>query len=225
MSKNAKGILGQQVGKVGPVVGRLFRGEVIYSAYQPVVGNPKTNAQLLHRSKFSVLSALGHGFSCAVKLGLGRAVAGTKYSPRNMFAKLNKGQVSGAVPESIIVNYPELRVAMGSLCPVTFGAPEFDSPLHVEAEFTDGTVECQKTPNDKVYLVVYCPDLKQAIVSTGVARDAVTKKCSVAVPSTWNGIKVHVWGFVRNDGQLYEPMQIPSGECSGSVYVGTGNIG
>lgn len=225
MSKNAKGILGQQVGKVGPVVGRLFRGEVIYSAYQPVVGNPKTDAQLLHRSKFSVLSTLGHGFGCAVKLGLGRAVAGTKYSPRNMFTKLNSEKVHGVTPDSIIIDYPELRVAMGSLCPVTFDAPSFDSPLTVDVDFEDGAVECQKTPGDKVYLVVYCPDVKQAVVSTGVARDAVTKKCSVSVPDAWNGIKVHCWGFVRNDGQLYEPLQIPAGECSSSAYIGSGNIG
>lgn len=223
MSKNAKGILGQQVGKVGPVVGRLFRGEIIYSAYQPVVGNPKTNAQLVHRAKFAAVSATGHAFGCATRLGFGRAVAGTKYSPRNLFAKLNQGAFTASTPESVVVSYPNLVIAAGGLCPVSFDVPSFAEPLKVSVNYVDGVNGCQKTPSDKVYLVAFAPDMNQAVVSTGEARDEGT--IELEVPSTWNGLKVHVWGFVRNDGQLYEPLQIPAGECSGSTYVGTGTIG
>lgn len=224
MSKNAKGILGQQVGKVGPVVARRFRDLEVYSAYQPKVKNPRTQKQQLNRLRFATISSLAHGFGCAVRLGFGAAVRGTKESMRNRFTKLNIANVEAIGQDSVNVDYTALVVAQGGLCPVHFNSPLFDTPNSVMVGFDELNANaCQKTANDKVYVVVYNPDAKLAVVGEGVARSE--QKAMVEVPSTWNGCKVQVYGFVRNDGEANTEFSIAAGECSDSQYIGSGSIG
>lgn len=224
MSKNVKGVLGQQVGKVGPVVARKFRNLEVYSAYQPNVKNPRSQKQQMNRLRFSTISSIAHGFGCAVRLGFGAAVRGTKESMRNRFTKLNIDNVTAIGNDSADIDYTAFVVAQGGLCPVYFSSPLFDTPGMVEVQFNDLMANaCQKTANDKVYVVVYCPDANLAVISEGVERSA--QKVDVQVPSNWNGAKVQVYGFVRNDGEANIELDIAAGECSDSQYIGSGSIG
>lgn len=224
MSKNAKGVLGQQVGKVGPVVARKFRNLDVYSAYQPSVKNPRTSKQQLNRLRFATVSRLAHGFGCAVRLGFGAAVRGTKESMRNRFMRLNVANVTTIGPDSVDIDYTGFVVAQGGLCPVHFNTPLFDTPMSVVVNFDEMNANaCQKTANDKVYVVVYNPDANLAVVGEGVERSE--NKVEVHVPSNWNGTKVQVYGFVRNDGEANTEFDIAAGECSDSQYIGSGSIG
>lgn len=223
MSKNVAGILGNQYGKVGPVVARKFREENVYSKYQPNVKNPNTSAQQIQRVRFKTLSQLAHAFACGARVGFIVAAKGTNRSPRNLFQNLNFPCVTATGPESVSVDYTTIKVAKGSLSVVGFSYPHFDDPSTVDVEWEDNGAPCQTTDNDKVYIVVHCPDAKATIVSTPVARSVGS--ASVVVPSYWNGMKVHVYGFVRNDGPENTEFGIPAGECSDSAYCGTGNIG
>ena len=224
MSKNVKGVLGQQVGKVGPVVARRFRNLDVYSAYQPKVKNPRTSKQQLNRLRFATISSLAHGFGCAVRLGFGAAVRGSKESMRNRFARLNFPYVSVDGVDSVDIDYTALVVAQGGLCPVHFDVPLFDTPNSVMVNFDEMNANtCQKTANDKVYVVVFSPDAKLAVVGEGVER--TKKSVKVEVPSNWNGTKVQVYGFVRNDGEANTEFNIAAGECSDSQYIGSGTIG
>lgn len=223
MSKNAKGVLGQQVGKVGPVVARKFRNLDVYSAYQPSVKNPRTQKQQMNRLRFATISRIAHGFGCAVRLGFGAAVRGTKESMRNRFSRLNISNVKVDSLDVTDVDFTAMVVAQGGLCPVHFGAPLFDTPETVMVNFDEMNANaCQKTANDKVYVVVYSPDANLAVVGEGVARSE--KSVSVKVPSIWLGTKVQVYGFVRNDGEANTEFDIAAGECSDSQYIGSGTI-
>ena len=224
MSKNVKGVLGQQVGKVGPVVARKFRNLDVYSAYQPNVKNPRSQKQQENRLRFATISRIAHGFGCAVRLGFGAAVRGSKESMRNRFTKLNIPNVTTDGVDSVKVDYTAIVVAQGGLCPVHFDMPLFDTPNSVMVNFDEMNANaCQKTANDKVYVVVYSSDANLAVVGEGVARSQ--KKVMVEVPSNWNGTKVQVYGFVRNDGEANTEFDIAAGECSDSQYIGSGTIG
>lgn len=224
MSKNAKGVLGQQVGKVGPVVARKFRNLDVYSAYQPNVKNPRTQKQQLNRLRFATISGLAHGFGCAVRLGFGAAVRGTKESMRNRFTKLNIANVTPTGVDAVDIDFTTMRIAQGGLCPVHFGSPEFDTPSEVQVPFDDLNANaCQKTANDKVYVVAFSADAGLACIGEGVERSAA--KAIVSVPSNWNGTKVQVYGFVRNDGEANIELDIAAGECSDSSFIGSGTIG
>lgn len=56
MGKFNQGILGGFTGKVGNVVGARSRGQWIYRAYQGIVKNPKTTAQIRQREQFKIFS-------------------------------------------------------------------------------------------------------------------------------------------------------------------------
>ena len=59
MSKNFKGYLGDQIGKLGTAVGRKWKRKMVYSAYQGKVKNPNTEEQQLVRARFALLGQHG----------------------------------------------------------------------------------------------------------------------------------------------------------------------
>ena len=217
-----KGILGAQYGKIGPVVGRKFREENVYSAYQKNVFNPRSEAQRSHRARFRALSTLSHDMACGAIFGFRSAAKGTNLSPRNLFQKTNWPNVTATSSGLVNIDYTGMQVSKGSLSNVNFDMPSFDIPLKVKVDFGDYGSPCQRTRNDKVYVYVYCPDAKQGIMSLPTEFEDGT--VSVDVPSLWNGMRVHVWGFVRNEGAANEALDIPAGECSSSRYLGSGAI-
>lgn len=223
MSKNIKGILGDQYGKVGPVVGRKFREENVYSAYQKNVFNPNTEKQQLQRMKFKALSELAHNFACGAIFGFRTAAKGTNLSPRNLFQKTNWPTITASSPDSLNIDYSSMQVSMGALANVFFDAANFDIPNTVSVPFRNVGAPCQRTSNDRAFIYIFCPDAKSGILSGEVKLD--DGRIVVETPTSWNGLKVHVWGFVRNQGSANVELGIPAGEASDSQYVGSGNIG
>ena len=217
-----KGILGAQYGKIGPVVGRKFREENVYSAYQKNVTNPRSEAQTRHRARFRVLSTLSHDMACGAIFGFRTAAKGTNLSPRNLFQKTNWPFVTATGAGAVMVDYVGLAVSRGGLSSVLFDIPSFDIPNSVNVDFSEFGAPCQRTDNDRVFVYVYCPDARQGILSAETKLDE--QHVSMSVPSSWNGMKVHVWGFVRNQGAADIEQDIPAGECSPSQYLGSGNI-
>lgn len=222
MSKNLKGILGVQYGKIGPVVGRKFREENVYSAYQKNVSNPRSEAQTRHRARFRALSTLSHDMACGAIFGFRTAAKGTNLSPRNLFQKTNWHSVTATSAGATSIDYTGLAVSKGGLSVVNFTQPNFDTPLQVVVEFEEFGAPCQRTQNDRAFAYVYCPDAAQGILSE--ETDLGDGKVIVRVPSLWTGMRVHVWGFVRNQGPADVEKEIPAGECSPSFYCGSGSI-
>ena len=223
MSKNIKGVLGEQYGKVGPVVARKFREENVYSAYQKNVANPRTKAQMAHRARFKAMSTLAHNIACGAIFGFRTAAKGTNLSPRNLFQKVNWPRVTSTSSGTANIDYIGLEVSKGGLSGVHPDMPQFDVPMQVKVDFGDTGSACQRTKNDKVYLYVYCPDAEQGVLSEPV--DVADQTISVKVPSYWTGMKAHVWIFARNEGPEVPEFGIQAGECSPSSYCGSGNIG
>lgn len=222
MSKNMKGILGAQYGKIGPVVGRKFREENVYSAYQKNVSNPRSRSQMEHRYRFRALSTLSHDMACGAIFGFRTAAKGTNLSPRNLFQKTNWPNVTSTSSGTINIEYSGIQVSKGGLSLVNFSDATFDIPLSVVVDFEEYGAPCQRTQNDRAFAYVYCPDAKQGILSE--ATDLGGGKVTVRVPSLWTGMRVHVWGFVRNEGPADDEKDIPAGECSPSRYCGSGPI-
>ena len=217
-----KGILGDQYGKIGPVVGRKFREENVFSAYQKNVFNPRSEAQMLHRRRFRALSILSHDMACGAIFGFRTAAKGTNLSPRNLFQKTNWPNVTAASATGITIDYTGIQVSKGGLSVVNFSQPSFDTPMKVIVAFEEVGAPCKRTANDRAYAYVFCPDAKQGVLSEAI--ELGDGEVNVKVPSFWNGMHVHVWGFVRNDGPANIEKDIPAGECSPSFYCGSGTI-
>lgn len=222
MSKNMKGILGAQYGKIGPVVGRKFREENVYSAYQKNVANPRSSAQMAHRYRFRALSILSHDMACGAIFGFRTAAKGTNLSPRNLFQKTNFPAITSLSSGTVNIDYTSIVISKGGLSVVNFDTPSFDTPLSVIVDFNEHGAPCQRTDGDRVFVYVYSPDARQGILSGEV--EIIDQSVRINVPGLWTGTRVHVWGFVRNQGPADIEKDIRAGECSPSQYLGSGTI-
>lgn len=214
MSKNAKGYMGDQIGKLGPAVGRRWKGKMVYSAYQPVVRNPRTDRQLLVRARFTALIGLGRTFHTATLLGMASRARSLQITDSNLFFSVNYGAVSGTTPDALTVNYEQLKVAAGPVATVGFGAADYDTPQHIEVLIaSDGLDQAGASTSDSVYLAACCVGTKACVVSNGRATRS-DESVSLEVPSSWQGQRVHLYGFVCDT----------NGQASDSVYIGSGTV-
>ncbi len=217
MSKNNGGYMGQQVGKLGPAVGRIWRGMNVYAGYQKFVKNPRTVDQLAVRAKFGTLASISRAMRAATKKGL--AGIKTIWDGNNAFMHINWDAVSGATAAEVAVSYADLVVSRGNLPPVVFGSADFETPLTVKASFSSNEELDGADASDEVYMLVYQADLKQAVLGAPVLRSS--EGIDVLVPASWSGMRVHVYGFAVAGG-MNEEMK---GQTSDSTFIGTGNIG
>lgn len=216
MSKNAKGILGDQVGKVGPVVGKRWMGLQVYSAYQPNVRNPKTAKQQLVRAKFTLLSQLSRGFRSAINLGFHDESIAANKTRYNMFFKANYGNITGNSIETLGYDPEDIVVAAGSLANVVTGVADFSAPMQVTVPITSpsSTGEPGYNVNDTVYLVAYSEATGFAVISDGSATRN-DNSVSVNVPASFQGAQACLYVFtVAENGQI----------SSASTFAGVGNI-
>lgn len=212
--------------KLGNGVGRRWRNLNIIAEYNGTPRNPRTTEQQKQRAVFRVLSSISRAFKSTLDDSLGGICEGTKTFPRAKFISLNKGVATAANPSSVNVVYGEIVVARGGVPPATFMAPQFDTPQAVEVDFGTHAFKAaypNANPADLMCrLVIFCPDANLAVFGD-TKGDLST--ASVIVPQYWNGMKVHVFGYLRYLGDDMPEYGLKKGDVSDSLYIGTGNIG
>ena len=219
MSKYSKGYMGTQIGKLGPAVGRRWKGKDVMSAYQKFVHNPNTESQQLVRARFARIVALSRSLREALLQGMKRYAQRCVFTEGNAFVKANWDNVTALTPDDVTVNYSALRLSDGDLPEATFGAVDYGTGthLHIEATLSGGADQPGANANDQVYLVALCPDRGQAVLGSPSLRSA--EKVSVNVPASWDGMEVHVYGFAigAQSGRN-------AGNASSTAYCGSGEV-
>lgn len=209
--------------KVGIVVGRKWRNLDVMSAYQPKVFNPNTKKQVEQRQRFGAASKLARGMKLGLAYGFAGVAAGTKSPARSRFVQANIPAVEFTWPDTIDIDYTMVKVSAGSHMNATFQAPTSTDPLEVAISFSLPVVEGFSTEDDNVCVVVYNPTDGNCVF--GYAR-ANSGSANIAVPSSWNGETVHVYGFVIGSeagngmtARPTDPTQVSETYYCGSVEV------
>ena len=186
MAKQTSGYLGGFSGKLGPAVGYMWNGKWCLRSHQPMVNNPRTEAQVAHREMFKQEVQLAAKMRWAVTTTmtlLAREAGMTSY---NLFVKLNQAAFSleGGVMQ---VDYSRLLLSVGDVAPVT----------HATAVRQEGnvlTVNFRKGDGnnlDYVYLYVYAPEQgKGFLAAPAYRRD---RKIQLALPDEMVGCELHAW--------------------------------
>lgn len=216
MALYKNGILGAYRNKVGTVVGRIWRGKDVVAAMPKSMHNPNTDPQKKIRSRFAVIGRLAASLLNALNIGLHNIYMKRQSTAIGEFVRLNWDAVTVA-GETVTTNYSSIKVAKGNLVGVMFGTADFDTPQQVMVTFQSNEEADGTSLDDKVYLLVYCPNADAAILSAPVKRSA--NSVSLMVPAYWGGLTVHLWGFVKADGITNR------GKISNSTYIGSGIIG
>lgn len=212
------GILDGFYGKVGTVVGSFWKGIPLMRKWVRSISNPRTDDQKLVRSKFALLGVMSGAFTPAINIGLKGRADKVKSTQQGEFVKMNWDSVEGDNPDSLTVNYDELAISEGNFAGVVFGTPSFTNPLQVIIPITNGNTDAQGAKvTDPLIIAVYCPDMKQAVVSMVSTR--ADSSTTVNVPSEWQGMNVHVYGFVMPSVGAKN-----RDNASPTSYIGFGNI-
>lgn len=213
------GILDGFYGKVGTVVGSFWKGIPLMRKWVRTISNPRTDEQKLVRSEFALLGAMSGQFTPAINIGLKGRADKVKSTPQGEFVKMNWDTIEGDNPASLTVGYDKIALSDGSFTGVEFGTPSFTNPLEVAVTITNKNLDAPgANATDPLVVAAYCPDMAQGVTSAGVATRS-DSSVTLHVPSSWQGMNVHVYGFV-----------MPSlgaknrDNASPTVYIGFGNI-
>ena len=219
MSTNMKGFMGDQIGKLGPAVGRRWKGLMVYSAYQKFVHNPKSARQLANRAKFGTLGKMGGGLLKALRYGYHKDAQKFSSTEVAVFLDTNWRRVSvNPTTLAVTVNYDEISLSNGVKNVPIFGQPDFSTSGKVVVPVTDGRIDEDNPATDRLMVAVYNPAFEKALYNDLTAmRDA--SEVQVEVPSAWQGCEVHVYGFAVASATARDVFTV-----SDTAYIGSGTL-
>lgn len=93
---------------------------------------------------------------------------------------------------------------------MAFDAPQLLDDTTISIAFEKNPLHRNCSQNDRVHLVVYCPEYKSFDFSDAILRR--NKRIVMQLNEAWAGKEVHLWGFVVDN----------AGRASQSVYIGSG---
>lgn len=213
MGKIEQGILDGFKGKVGTVVGFFWKGKPVMRGYKRFIHDRQSEAQMLVRLRFAVISGLSVAFKAAADLGFQLRAMSRGNTELNNFLQLNWNNVSANNEAEVSIDYGALVLALGSLPGVFFERANYDTPQQVQVAFAPNGAAGGASDNDKVYLFAYSPSLNNGVLSHGDSRDS--GRATLTLPAAWSGESIHLWGFVVGT----------DGTPSHSTYLGEGTIG
>ena len=236
MAKLEQGILGPFRGKVGTVVGYLWRGKHVVRAYRKEINYPNTESQQAEREWFVGMVRFAAAARQALLLGLRERAAREQMTEGNVFVRMNKGcfgrdaacGVSGvAVKDTsdaarfIPTDYERIRIAEGAAAPVLFSAARVDEGGVLSVDFEKNGGMSRAKACDRVYLYVYNIDTREGLLSHSASRR--DGRLQMQLPDGWNELNVRMWGFVvdaegRSSTSQYVVIEEgPSGPVHSSV--------
>ena len=228
MAKQTDGIHGGYRGRVGNVVGYMWRGQWCVRTKPRDFHDAKTEKQLEQRALFKASVTFAGSLKEILREGLHLPALKMHKTECNYFLMINKGCFAMS-DEELMVDYEHLRVSEGPVAPVAFSVVGDQCSVFSEAT-QDGrvsqlntkhltlntiTIAFEKNPehrncnsSDKVYVAALCPARGEALLSLPVYRR--TKSITMELPEAWSGEEVQLYGFVQDN----------AGRCSESVYIG-----
>ena len=228
MAKQTDGIHGGYRGRVGNVVGYMWRGQWCVRTKPRDFHDAKTEKQLEQRALFKASVTFAGSLKEILREGLHLPALKMHKTECNYFLMINKGCFAMS-DEELMVDYEHLRVSEGPVAPVAFSVVSDQCSVFSEATqygrvsqlntkhltLNTITIAFEKNPehrncnsSDKVYVAALCPTRGEALLSLPVYRR--TKSITVELPEAWNGEEVQLYGFVQDN----------AGRCSESVYIG-----
>lgn len=211
MGKLYHGIDGPFSGKVGPVVGYMWKNRACIRTYRHQVNYPNTEDQQHQRNWFVSMVRFAAQATDALKLGLSYVAAASRMTEGNFFVMKNK-QHFHRENDCVRVDYEKLQIAIGSATDVYFHKPCFEKNEIVVVDFEKNSLSLKASADDQIYVYIYATGSGEGLLSAPVARRA--KQIQVALPQSWAGQEVHLYGFVVDR----------NGRASNSTYIGVGRV-
>ena len=203
MAKQTSGYLGGFSGRLGPAVGYMWNGKWCVRSHQPMVRNPRTEAQVAHRELFKQEVQLAAKMRWAVTTTLTALAREAGMTSYNLFVKVNQ-QAFSAEDGVLRVDYSRLRLSMGDVAPVELAELERTEDNVLRVRYRMGVGD----RFDHVYAYVWVPDLERGYLSAPAYRG--DKRLAMALPDA----------FAGHEAQVYLMVTSRDGRWSDSLYAG-----
>lgn len=224
--------LGQYRGKMGGLVFRKgFNGQQVVSAYQPIVKNPRTEEQMLVRSRFNLATQVSKNIPNGFIYSLGSSPLRRQSALRSSLIKaataqvVNGKYVASLTGANVVISK---GVSAATMNPVL----SYDNSLEsVVVNWTDisGTMGWEVNDKVNILIIVFSNDgSKQPVVMTAEEVMSV-HTYSLYLPASLRGadFKVMAWVFATRQGTEVNSASgsgasVPNTSIQASVFTGTG---
>jgi hypothetical protein len=204
-----QGILGAFSGKVGTVIGGVWKGIAYMRGLQTSASRIPTEAQLNTRAKFALTMTYLKPMSQFLQAGFKNLAvhmsginAATSYNYRNA--------ITGAYP-AYTIDPTKVLVASGTLAPPLNAVATSALAGTVKFDWEDNSGEISASALDSAMIVINNPVKHTAVSSIGLS-DRTTGTQTATVPDSWSGDSVQCFlAFNAADGFTN----------SNSVYAGS----
>ena len=194
-----QGILGGFSGKVGNIVGASWRGIDYIRSMPASVHNPRTEAQVSQRTRFSIIGKMLKTFVPIIRVGFASSV-GTGKSAFSVAMSYNvKNAVIGLYPD-FEINFPLVKLTSGEL----YGAGSASATSSGGSlDFVwDTDLLNNAAATDKVILMAFNPITGDASYDMDAATRA-DGSGTLSLPPTWEGNLVDCYmALTSEDGKL-----------------------
>ena len=207
-----KGILGGFSGKVGTVIGGIWKGIEYMRSIPASVSNPNTPAQQEHRAKFAAVVKFLKPLTPFLRIGFKNAAV--KMSAFNAAVSANfKNAITGTFPV-FDIDYTKVLLSKGNL-------PGALNPVGVAGiagavDFTwdDNTWETNALADDLAILIVYNPTKEAAVSVIGAITRAIGSQ-TITLPNSYTSDEVQCYiAFTNANGSV-----ISNSQFVGSIIV------
>ena len=215
MAQLEQGILGPFRGKVGTVVGFMWRGKHVVRAYRKEINYPNTENQQVERAWFVSMVRFAATARPALLLGLRERAARWQMTEGNAFVRMNKGCFGRGRMETIdtietidFIDYQMIKISEGSAAAVRFTTAVVDGDGVLRVSFEKKGVLTRARGCDRVYVYVYNTGTREGLLSAPSERRS--GRLSMQLPDGWTELNTKLWGFVVDQ----------EGRASNSSYIG-----
>ena len=205
MARLDNGFMGGFSGKLGPAVGFERFGRWYLRALARQVTNPRTEAQQEHRAMFKQEVQLAARMRWAVNTGMKEVAHQMGLTAQNLFVKANQ-QAFNLVDGELRVDYPALKVSLGTVAPVAITEATVDEGNVLTVRFEKNPEHRAASAYDSVYLWVYSAEAGKGYLANAVYRRA--KRIDVLLPEWLCDSGLHLYAFVQDK----------DGRCSSTAY-------
>ncbi len=207
MAKQYGSYLGGFSGKLGPAIGYMWNGRWCMRSRPAQVHNPRTEAQVAHRTAFKGEVQLAARMRWAVMQGLTASARELGMTAYNLFVSLNQPAFSLEAGQ-LVVDWSRLQLSVGPVAPVQGGEVSVHEGNVLSVSFEKNPLHAPASAYDSVRLYAYSPSTGLGYLTAPVYRRS--QRIEALLPDEMAGSEVHLYLMVQDE----------AGRCSTTAYAG-----
>lgn len=195
MGTYSNGVLGGFSGKVGTVVGSLWRGKQVMRSVPTASKKAPSAAQLQQRAKFSFALRFLNPIKGLLSITFGDNT-GSK-TPFNNALSYHLKEAITVTDTGFELLYSKVLIGMGGLCGISNAMITHSNPTTLSLTWQNNSNEGLAYPNDSLIVIAYAPQLEafEFFIECSFRELSL---CELVFPEHFQGHTLQLWATFNN---------------------------